>query len=618
MCSIQFLSKRNICNSEVWIDRCSDYDFISLDIYGTSLIRLVETPEDVFRRVEKKTGIKGYALEREKAQKVAMEKKGIFTNIFDIYEELNNQIKLSEKKINKLLRFEIEEEKNCSIPNVAVINLIRDCNAKGKKVVFTSDMYLPAWILAEILKEKGLTGYDDLIVSCDYGKSKGAGDLFHFIYNKYRHTCKRFIHFGDGRKTDFLNAKFCKGFSSTLVRTSKEDAYEKLILYSNDNHRTVYAWAFNYLGGLIFCFCQWLGKELKTGAYKKAIFLTREGAYLKEFFDKCYSGTCITEIFYVSRRVIVPAMADFDWGELVSFLRGTSCRIEEFADIFGFPLIKINEIAQKFEFVENLPIVSQKKYNLFLEFMRPQIEEYSKYQRKLLIRYIKQLELEGDVALVDIGWRGSMQANLQKIVDHEGISIHFLGLYFGAYDVAGIECEKKGFLCSEDNPGYISDVINATFLFENIFLLQAGTTKRYKEEGKKIIPVIDDKPKEISDQILMIQQAMEKSFYQLVLFKDYINVSFEKTIQKALHTTNFPTYALACELGDIPWYDLDTVRYIAKPEPFMFYFRFPRKIISDMQRSGLNSAFLRRLFKLPLPYFIIYKRLKKKKGSRRK
>lgn len=613
---VQYLSKSNVCNSEAWISRCTDYDFISLDIYGTSLIRLVEKPEDVFSRVEKRSGIKGYALEREKAQKAAMEKHNISANIFDIYKELSEQIKLSDETIKELIRFEIEEEKSCSIPNIAVINLIKDCKAKGKTVVFTSDMYLPSEILAEILKEKGLTGYDELIVSCEYGKSKGKGDLFRFVYDKYRHLCKRFIHFGDGRRTDFLNAKLCKGFSSTLVRISRESAYEKLLLYSNDNHETVYSWAFNYLGGLVYGFCQWMEKELEAGGYQKAIFLTREGAYIKGYFDKYYTGKCETETFYVSRRAIAPAMADIDWMEFLLFLKGTSCRIGELADIFDFSLTEMKDVAQRFEINETTPIILQKNHCNFLEFLRPCIEEYSRYQRHLLVRYMKQLGLNGNVALVDIGWRGSMQADLQKIVDSEGLDIHFTGLYLGEYDVEGIECEKKGFLCSEEEPDCIPDVINATYFFENAFLLQTGTTKRYLEEKDRVIPVVDNKPKKVDDRILMIQQAMELSFNQIIHYKKYIELGFEKVAKKVLYTTNYPTYTLACELGDIPWYDLDTAKYIAKPEFFLAYLRSPRKIISDMQKSGLNSAFLRRLFKLPLPYFAIYKKWKNSKGSR--
>lgn len=613
---VQYLSKRNICNSEAWISRCRDYDFVSLDIYGTSLIRLVEKPEDVFLRVEKRSGIIGYALERKKAQKAAMEKHGISTDIFDIYEELSEQIKLSDKKIRELIRFEIEEEKNCSIPNMAVIKLISDCKAKGKIVVFTSDMYLPSGILAEILKEKGLIGYDELIVSCEYGKSKGKGDLFRFVYDKYRHLCKRFVHFGDGRRTDFLNAKLCNGFSSILVRIPRESAYEKLLLYSNDNHETVYSWAYNYLGGLVYGFCQWMEKKLEAGGYKKAIFLTREGAYIKGYFDKYYTGKCETETFYVSRRAIVPAMADIDWEEFLFFLKGTSCRIGELADIFDLSLTEMKNVAQKFGLDESTPIIFQKNHCAFLEFLRPCIEEYSRYQRHLLIHYMKQLRLIGKVALVDIGWRGSMQADLQKIVDYEGLDIHFTGLYLGEYNVEGIECEKKGFLCSEEERDCIPDVINATYFFENAFLLQIGTTKRYFEEKNRVIPVIDNKPKRVDDRILMIQQAMERSFDQIIQYKGYIELDFEEVAKNALHTTNYPTYALACELGDIPWYDLNTVKYIAKPEPFLTYLRSPRKIIYDMQKSGLNSAFLRRLFKLPLPYFAVYKKWKNSKGSR--
>ena len=43
-------------------------DIISFDIFDTLIVRKVTRPEDIFRIIEKKTGIKGFAKTREHMQ----------------------------------------------------------------------------------------------------------------------------------------------------------------------------------------------------------------------------------------------------------------------------------------------------------------------------------------------------------------------------------------------------------------------------------------------------------------------------------------------------------------------------------------------------------------------
>lgn len=583
---VPYFSKRHISDCREWTKKCKEYDLISLDIYGTSLIRLVASPEDVFFRIEKRCAIKDFANKRKKAQDTAIEKLGVSATIYDIYDELEDELDLNKDDVSKIIQIEIEEEKKCSIANSAVIELIKECKIEGKTVVFTSDMYLPSGILSEILKEKGLKGFDDIIVSCECGLSKGRGDLFAHVYNRYKDSCKRFIHIGDGRRTDFLNARLSRKFSSALVRISRENAYEKILMYGSCNKNIVYKWAFDNMGGIMYAFCQWIDSELLAGKYKKAVFLTREGAYIKGFFDLYYKGNYETNIFYVSRRSIIPAMADFDWNEFLIFLKGTSCRIGEFADVFGFSKEEVEMTAQKYGLNGTTPIVLQKKHEDFLESLRAQIVSYACEQRKYLVKYMKQLGLKGNIALVDIGWRGTMQADLQKIADHEGLGIRFIGLYLGEYDVEGINCQKKGFLCSEEKSSRIPDVINATYFLENALLMPIGTTKRYYESSGRVFPETGGNVREAVDRIKLIQEAMKRSFGLICEYRGYVDIDAEKLIKKTLDTTNNPTYMLACELGDIPWYDLDTVKYIAKPDTFGKYLRSPKKIVYDMQKSG--------------------------------
>ena len=108
---VPYFSKRHISDCREWTKKCKEYDLISLDIYGTSLIRLVASPEDVFFRIEKRCAIKDFANKRKKAQDTAIEKLGVSATIYDIYDELEDELDLNKDDVSKIIQIEIEEEK---------------------------------------------------------------------------------------------------------------------------------------------------------------------------------------------------------------------------------------------------------------------------------------------------------------------------------------------------------------------------------------------------------------------------------------------------------------------------------------------------------------------------
>ena len=68
--------------------RCKHYDVISIDIFDTSLIRLVNKPEEIFKIVGEKLGLQSFAAARISAQLSVEKRIGAKTTINDIYQEL--------------------------------------------------------------------------------------------------------------------------------------------------------------------------------------------------------------------------------------------------------------------------------------------------------------------------------------------------------------------------------------------------------------------------------------------------------------------------------------------------------------------------------------------------
>ena len=136
------------------IDRA---DFISFDIFDTAIYRIVKRPHDIFRLIEQQSGIKNFFKNRKKASKTTRQKnkeRGIIEITLDeIYQTLGEiDTTLSEEKLYSLKQLEMETEILACRPNTEILNLFNELKRKKKKIVFTSDMYLPKETIEQMPK----------------------------------------------------------------------------------------------------------------------------------------------------------------------------------------------------------------------------------------------------------------------------------------------------------------------------------------------------------------------------------------------------------------------------------------------------------------------------------
>nr|WP_302167717.1 hypothetical protein [uncultured Schaedlerella sp.] len=186
------------------IDKIKVSDAISLDLFDTLVMRKTLEPTDVFDIVEQRIRKKGIILPEFKKLRREAELQSNGKDIYVIYKILQQMSGLSEEDSITVLKEEIACEKECIIPRKKMVELMGMACSMGKKVNIITNMYLPADILDEILKEKGISGYEHIYVSCEYGLSKGGG-----LFNKYLEEVKaeRYLHIGDDEFEDVLAAK---------------------------------------------------------------------------------------------------------------------------------------------------------------------------------------------------------------------------------------------------------------------------------------------------------------------------------------------------------------------------------------------------------------------------
>lgn len=584
------------------------YDVISFDIFDTVVIRICNTPKDVFEIVSKEAelfGIYNFTKIRIKAQELTEAEKGISTNLKSIYKTIKKICGLTDEQIKKLQNLEVQTEAKLCIPNATIISLISDLKQHGKKILFTSDMYLDSNMINEIFASNKIgIIYDKLYISCEEKKSKAIGDLFDYIKKQF--PCNKIIHVGDYWRSDIYSALKNGRIDAVYYPLAGKykgqyELFRKNSISEKENY--IYKWAYKEFAPVLWNFCEWIYIEAKKNSISELLFLTREGAFIQKLFEIYNHDEKIsTQVFYASRRSLLCASSDINWDWIKKTLGNASVAF----------LLKAFHLNNK-KFKRETLSKNIKDWAEISE-VKTDIENYSKSQRVFLLQYIDGL-IKGvkRIGLVDVGWKGSSQYFLTKIFSKEKRDINIFGFYLGEFYNRDYQfLDKTGYLCSTFNTAYKEDVLNAGFIFENLLSPEFGTTEEYAFYNNKVHPVLEDVNKKNGVKIQVAQKAIIDYFIQ------YANISTfcphpnkDKTIELLFKSLENPTYKMAVELGNISYVDFGKLYYVAKPKALIYYLLKPKEFAYDFKHCGWNSAFCKRCFRLPLPYFKIYKFLKR-------
>jgi hypothetical protein len=157
--------------------RLAQLDVLSLDIFDTALLRRVADPTTVFSLVEASDPcLAGFADLRVwaelEARRLATEAgRSPEIGLDEIYDVVARKLQLSAADRIPLQTLELQSERNVLVANPVVLTWYERARALAKRVIFVSDMYLPATFLAEVLEASGYAD-PEVYVSNTYGVGK--------------------------------------------------------------------------------------------------------------------------------------------------------------------------------------------------------------------------------------------------------------------------------------------------------------------------------------------------------------------------------------------------------------------------------------------------------------
>lgn len=192
------------------IRRSVKYDLISFDIFDTLIKRDVVNPVDVFYHVGSEVLLDEAEATRFKERRIKSERdarkkvdNGEVT-LIDIYRELFRYYGI---KACILKEKEIDFELHHCAPREKWAKLLKAFKEKGEKVILISDMYLPSSVISQMLVRCGITEYDALYVSNEYGCDKVSGKLYEIARDQEKMDGCSHLHYGDSIRADYLGAR---------------------------------------------------------------------------------------------------------------------------------------------------------------------------------------------------------------------------------------------------------------------------------------------------------------------------------------------------------------------------------------------------------------------------
>lgn len=630
------------------IDR---YQYISFDVFNTLINRSFAQPYDLFLVMQQyctdeKMDIPDHFAEKRKEAELRInEKIGRPARLQEVYDELRQELG---DNTDRLMTLEIRMELDSCTPNPQCVGWFNQCIAAGKFVVLISDMYLPAQIIAKMLEKCGIHGYRRLFVSCEFGTRKRDGSLFRTVLNELHIHSGELIHIGDNSQSDFF-APLAMGIMAVKVGNDQRrmcktpygiDSKNKLI------YRTLRACIRNcsygmteyekqgckIFGPLLYGFTQWLVRQLQMDGINDVYFMSRDGYMIKRAFDELKNDNINTHYLYCSRRAYqVPLLWRYSKFEEVikPFQHADRMTLRSFLLRIGLDPSMYVEVANRlgldFDYVyEKRTFYSSKEIINFYNIIRTDAEENSKREYDTLCSYLCALQMPKKIAVVDIGYHGTMQRALIELIKEKQWDIEVVGYYVGvspdAVYVRTGELRAKGYLYDLDfGSDRWEQIEKGVALFELQFLASHGSVIRFILQNGVSVPELDEFEYENSTNQIVNEMEIIKEYQSgAISFVKYmfsvmplnaIHVSPEVAIYAFEQMQTRPTFEQAQLWGNFRFVNY-TYSYLAVPRHLTYYLLHPKQFRKEFLVCNWKIGFMRRLFRVPLPYDRIYMTLK--------
>ncbi len=419
---------------------------------------------------------------------------------------------------------EIEFEKNICRANPVIFDVYNELKKSGKQIYAISDMYLSEEVIQEILHN---AGYDiKLYVSNKYNCSKNGGKLFEVFLKEEQISTDKVIHIGDNRNADGDGANKA-GIKSVVI--DKDVKQLKYTPYKNN--------------------------------YELASFINHGLNNLDDPVKK------------IGYEIIGPLV--------LSYVQWVHRKKEE----YGFD--RLYFLARDMHFTYD---VYSKIYDDDIRYLSVSRKSLARANEnsKEFINYLKKEECYGNIAIVDTGWVGLAQVEIEKYAKMINPDTDLGALYMGTKkafrklkrssrsDACFYKTKKEQFRCTI-----------ATSFLETLIGINEPQVIDYIDGN----PIFDRD--ETDDDTSLLKEGAIAFIDDWIKFKNNKEIDAKKAIKAFEKIFIKPKNEDVILIGNLQFEDIKETKIVSYDSNCL-YLIHPGKLITDLSDSAWKGAFLRK------------------------
>lgn len=519
---------------------------VSLDIFDTLLAR-IDTPEQVQRSVCRKLAKRlGDTFKVEtiwdarQASEQTLRQQAVVQG-------LDSECRFSElvpawverllgapnpELVEFVIRTELELEILALYVKPEVIPFLQWLKRTNTRVLALSDMYLDGHYLGELLNKFELASYFDAVyVSADCLQCKYSGKLYQRVANEQNLEKSTWVHVGDNPSSDYQaacaqglqgawfyeKAELKRIDQQTLAAAMAARAsiwsgryffavlQNRLQALTTEDDDFYFRYGRDVLGAAFSTFMLGLQERLQCKPVEKVFFVARDGYLFQQMYQHLAEPKPEDAYLYLSRRVITAASTADGLTQAqaqIAFYNPKQQGLRSVCRVYGLPEDGLQALAKRHGFKDFAEPIQDWQDPRLLAFLADEevqacIRPVGAQHRELLEKYLEQ---EGffrhqHLALVDIGWNGTVQKFLKQAFGHRADFPIVNGYYFAFVPKMYTNFGKQNYcegIIHDSRRDNACERIPAEFeeIFEQGARALEATTIAYQETAHGIAPVL--------------------------------------------------------------------------------------------------------------------------------
>lgn len=460
----------------------------SFDVFDTLLVRTCAEPRDLFVALGQTLQRQGllrlppedFATLRWTAEKKTRTRAPAGeVQLVQIYAELAGQLTWNQAQQTTAMQQEIALEKAGIRPAPGRREIVREARRRCGRVIFLSDMYLPGAVIREWLEDAGFFEQgDELFVSGETGVGKGQGGLFRHVRAQLQSNYKEWTHWGDHPVADAASPKklgisVCLNQDTRLIRHERSlRGTQRFALPWRSQlagaarlarlearpalsvkQRVLWEVGTTVAGPLFWGFTRWCLAEAKNRGIADLYFLARGGQIFWRVASLLQTGHSLRCHYLHTSRLAFAGT--FDAGDPARLRQLAAPSLTQHSARQALANLGLEESGLELparwprdRWDDNLSVperVALADWLLSGERL-PRVQQALRTRAALAREYLRQAGLErtgNPAAVVDTGWMGTIQKNMEHLLGDASGPRSLHGFYLGLTPVREFACQGE-------------------------------------------------------------------------------------------------------------------------------------------------------------------------------